>query len=137
MDENSEWWDPPSPAEGKPRSDIGDKKLGRWGPKYRPDLMGFMNEMPFDELLWGGLITDFVFFEQDPNTIAGPFCAPRGYYITKVVRRTNPQRTLSLTEPNQLQRIKEDYLRVAFRDYAAEALAKADTQGVPEICGAD
>jgi hypothetical protein len=134
MDDYSGWWDPPPPAQGKPPAAIGMKKKGRFGPKYRNDLMGFMGETPFEDFIWGSLITDFVFFEQEVNTIAGPFCGPRGYYITKVLRRTGPTRPMSMSEPFHVQRIKDDFLRVSFRDYAQEALASASVQGIPERC---
>ena len=133
IDDHSEWWDPPPPTHGK-QSGLVYKKGGRFGPKYRNDLMGFMGETPFDEFVFGDLVTDFVFYEQELNTIAGPFCGPRGYYITKVVRRSGPTRALTLSEPFHAQRVADDYVRVAFRDYAQEALAAADVTGLPGRC---
>jgi len=134
IDDHSEWWDPPPPAHGGKQSMINYKKGGRFGPKFRNDLLGFVGETPFDGFVFGDLLTDFLFYEQEINTIAGPFCGTKGYYITKVVRRTGPTRSLSLSEPHHVQRVKDDYLRVAFRDYAQEALAKAEVKGLPPRC---
>lgn len=134
LDDNSDWWDPPPPTKGK-QTDLVYKKAGRFGLKYRNDLMGFMGETPFHDFLWGGLLTDYAFFEQDPGTVAGPFCGPLGYYIIKVVRRVPPSRPLSVSEPKHVERLLEDYFRVAFRDYCQEALRQADVQGLPERCG--
>jgi hypothetical protein len=133
LDDNCDWWDPPPPTKGK-QADVTYKKCGRFGAKYRNDLMGFMAETPFVDFLHGGLLTDYAFFEQDPGTVAGPFCGPLGYYIIKVVRRTPPSRPLSPNEPRHLERLLEDYFRVAFRDYCHESLRLADVQGLPERC---
>jgi hypothetical protein len=133
IDDNSEWWDPPPPTHGK-QSMINYKKGGRFGPKFRNDLLGFVGETPFDGFVFGDMLTDFLFYEQEINTIAGPFCGSKGYYITKVVRRTGPTRSLSLSEPHHVQRVKDDYLRVAFRDYSQESLENADVKGLPPRC---
>lgn len=133
LDDNSDWWDPPPPTKGK-QTDLIYKKSGRFGMKYRNDLMGFMGESAFHDFLFGGTLTDFAFFEQDPGTVAGPFCGWQGYYIIKVVRRTSPSRPLSPNEPGHLERLLEDYFRVAFRDYCQDALREADVKGLPERC---
>jgi hypothetical protein len=137
LDDNSDWWDPPPPAKGGKQADVTYKKSGRFGMKYRNDLLGFMGETPFHDFLHGGTLTDYAFFEQDPGTVSGPFCGPLGYYIVKVVRRTSPTRPVSPNEPAHLERLLEDYFRVAFRDNCQDALRQADVQGLPERCGTD
>ena len=42
---------------------------------------------------------------------------------------SGPTRPLNLAEPKHLQLLKDDYLRVAFTDYAKEAVAQADIKG--------
>jgi hypothetical protein len=128
MDDNSEYWDPPAPEKGK-GSDVAYKRKGRFGPRYRNDLIGFVGESTYTNWITGTSITDHLFFDQGEGTIAGPFRGPQGYYLTRVNKRTGPTRPLNLAEPKHLQLLKDDYLRVAFTDYAKEAVAQADVKG--------
>jgi hypothetical protein len=131
MDDNSEYWDPPAPeGQGKRGSDVGMKNRGRFGLRYRNDLQGFVGETPYRHWVTGDSITDFTFFDQAEGTVAGPFKGPLGYYLTRVQRRTAPTRPLNLGEPKHVDLLRDDYLRVAFVDYAKEARAKAEVKGL-------
>lgn len=128
MDDHSEYWDPPAPEKGK-SSDVGMKKRGRFGLRYRNDLQGFVGETPYSHWVTGNSITDYAFFDQAEGAIAGPFKGPQGYYLTRVQHRTPPTRPLNLGDPKHVDLLKDDYLRVAFVDYAKEAVKKADVKG--------
>jgi hypothetical protein len=97
--------------------------------KYRNDLQGFVGETPYSHWVTGKSITDYAFFDQAEGTVAGPFKGPLGYYITRVQRRTPPTRPLKLDDPKHVDLLREDYLRVAFIDYAKEAVATAKIEG--------
>ena len=130
VDDNSEYWDPPPPeGPGKRQSDVAYKKKGRFGPKYRNDLIGFVGETPYSEWVTGECITDRMFFDQAESSIAGPFRGPLGYYLTRVNRRTPPSRPLNLSDPKHLGLLRDDYLRWAFIQYSREAVAKAQVSG--------
>jgi hypothetical protein len=131
LDDHSEWWDPPPPEHTGKQASITYKNKGRFGPRYRNDLLGFMGETPYGDYVWGGTVTDKAFFDQDVNTVAGPFRGPLGYYITRINRRAPASRPLTLADPWQYERIKENYVEMAFRDYSREALAAAEVRGLP------
>ena len=130
IDDHSEYWDPPAPeGPGKRGSDVGMKKRGRFGPKFRNDLINFVGENVYTEWVMGGAITDSMFFDQAENSVAGPFKGPLGYYLTRVNRRTPPTRPLNLAEPKHVELLRDDYLRWAFIQYAKEAVASAKLKG--------
>jgi hypothetical protein len=128
IDDHSDYWDPPTPEGGK-GSDVGMKRKGRFGPRYRNDLISFIGESYYSCWATGTAITDYVFFDQAEGTVAGPFKGPLGYYLTRVVRRTPPTRPLNLSEPKHVELLRDDYLRVAFMQYAKEAVAQATVKG--------
>lgn len=128
MDDHSEYWDPP-PAEKHRTSDVTMKRKGRFGPRYRNDLIGFVGETFYTNWVTGSTITDYVFFDQAEGTVAGPFKGPFGYYLTRVNKRTPPTRPLNLADPKHVQLLKDDYLRAAFIEYAREAVAQATVEG--------
>jgi hypothetical protein len=128
LDDHSEYWDPPPPENGK-ALEVGLKKRGRFGLKYRNDLQGFVGETPYSHWVTGQSITDYTFFDQPEGTVAGPFKGPLGYYITRVQRRTPPTRPLRLDDPKHVDLLREDYVREAFVDYAKDAVAQASIKG--------
>jgi len=128
MDEHSEYWDPPAPDGGQ-GADAGMKRRGRFGPRSRNDLQRFVGETPYSHWVTGRSITDHLFFDQAVGTIEGPFRGPLGYYLTRVKGRTPPTRPLTLSGQQQVEMLKDDYLRVAFVEYAKEAVSKATVKG--------
>lgn len=130
MDDHSEYWDPPAPeGPGAKGSDISMKRKGRFGPRYRNDLITFVGETYFSQWVTGNSITDEVFFDQAEGSVAGPFKGPLGYYLTRVLRRSPPTRPLNLSEPKHVDLLREDYLRTAFIQYSKDAVAKAKITG--------
>jgi hypothetical protein len=130
MDDHSEYWDPPAPeGPGAKGSDISMKRKGRFGPRYRNDLITFVGETYYSQWATGNSITDYVFFDQAEGSVAGPFKGPLGYYLTRVLRRSPPTRPLNLSEPKHVDLLREDFLRTAFIEYAKEAVATAKITG--------
>jgi hypothetical protein len=133
MDSNSEYWDPPPPEahDGKQQkqSDIGYKKKGRFGPRYRNDLIFYVGETPYSEWVTGESISDHMFFDQAEGTVDGPFRGPLGWYLTRVNGRNPPLRPVDLKDPKQMQLLRDDYLRWSFRKYTQEAVARAKVSG--------
>jgi hypothetical protein len=125
---NSDYWDPPTQEGGK-GSDIGMKKNGRFGLRYRNDLEGYIGETPYYCWVMGTSVTDRAFFDCPEGGYIGPFKGPQGYYIVRVTRRLPPTFPLNVAEPKKAELVKNDYLRVSFIDYTREAIEKAGVKG--------
>jgi hypothetical protein len=128
IDNHCDFWDPPPPEVGR-QSAVSYKQLGRFGERTRNDLRSLMNESAYVNFLHGELVTDQIFFEQPMGTVAGPFKGPFGYYLTKVLKRTPPQRPLNVNDERHVELLRDDWLRISFIDYAHEALASAQAAG--------
>jgi hypothetical protein len=130
LDEHCDFWDPPPPAVGRPGSDHGYKKNGRFSERTRNDLRQLLSESPFSNFLWGGLLTDEIYFKQAPGSIAGPLRGPYGWYLTKVIKRTPTQRPLNINDEKHLELLRADWVRMSFVEYAHEALDQAEVIGL-------
>jgi len=130
IDEYCGYWDPPQPAKGRPGSAVGYKQKGRFGERYRNDLQGMIGESPYHQFVRGFSITDFVFFEQQIGTIAGPFKGPHGYYLTKVMRRTPPTRPLNVADERHVGLLRDDYIPFSLIGYCEEAFEAAEVEGI-------
>ena len=128
IDNHCDFWDPPPPEVGR-QSAVAYKQLGRFGERTRNDLRSLMSESAYVNFLRGSLVTDEIFFEQPMGTVAGPFKGPFGYYLTKVLKRTPPQRPLNVNDERHIELLRDDWLRISFIDYAHEALAGAQAAG--------
>lgn len=129
MNDNSEFWDPPQPQQGKPYSEYSMKKKGRFGLRYRHDLEGVLAENKYIHWVNGFSVTDYLFFEQPENSVAGPFKTKLGYYVTRVNKRTPPSRTLNLSDPRHVDLLKDDFLKYQLVQYTADAVKSADIKG--------
>lgn len=130
LDEQCDFWDPPPPAKGRPGSDHGYKKNGRFGERTRNDLRQMLTESPYSNFLWGGLLTDQIYFKQAPGSIVGPLAGPHGWYLTKVIKRTPTQRPLNINDEKHLELLRADWVRMSFIEYAQEALGQAEVVGL-------
>jgi hypothetical protein len=130
IDEYCGYWDPPQPEKGRPGSAVGYKQKGRFGERYRNDLQGMIGESPFHQFVRGFSITDFIFFEQQVGTVAGPFKGPHGYYLTKVMRRMPPTRPLNIGDERHVGLLRDDYVPFSLIGYCEEAFQSADVNGI-------
>jgi len=133
LDDHSEYYDPPPPekhgAGDQSQSSIGYKNKGRFGSRFRNDLIAYVGETVYSEWVSGQCLTDMMFFDQAENSVAGPYKGPLGYYLTRVKRRTAPGRTLNLAEPVYVGMLQDDYVRWSFAQYTKEAVAQAEIKG--------
>ena len=131
INDNSDYWDPPTPeAAGGKGSDIGMKKHGRFGLRYRNDLEGYIGETAYYHWVTGTSVTDRAFFDCPEGGYIGPFKGPQGYYIVRVARRLPPTFPLNVAEPKKAELVKNDYLRASFIEYTKESVEKADVKGM-------
>ena len=131
IDDYCEFWDPPPPSQGR-QSAIHYRQKGRFGERTRNDLRSLLSESPYSEFMNGGLLVDHLFFDQPIGSVAGPFKMKWGWALTKVLRRTPPTRPLNVNDERHLELLRDDWYRVSFADYAAQALAEAETIGMPK-----
>ncbi len=132
LEEYSDYWDAPTPtnqAPGQPQPPQRKNK-GRFGPQNRNELLKTVGESEYELFLIGSSITDHVFFDQEPGTIAGPLKGVHGWYITRVVSRTQPAQEMSLEDEQKRSLVEQDYLSCRFNEYAEEVLREASVQGV-------
>ena len=130
IENHSEFWDPPPPSHGK-QAMVGYKMKGRFGERTRNDLARMMDEYIFHDLNWGSkTVTNHVFHDQIPNTVAGPVRGPWGYYITKVNRRRPPTNPIDVLNEKHYEMFEQDYLHYALSRYLATALDDADVSGL-------
>lgn len=130
MNDHSGWWDPPMPENSKPPSEVIMKKKGRFGPRYRNDLEMVMLENKYRHWVTGFSITDAVFFDQPEGTVAGPYRATLGYYVTRVNKRTGPSRGLNFADPKHVKLVQDDYIKYEFVTYTADAIKMAEIKGL-------
>lgn len=130
IDEHSDFWDPPPPTVGRPGSDHGYKKLGRFGERTRNDMRALLGESPFEHLLNGAMLTDTIFFKTPIGNVVGPIRGPFGFYLAKVIKRTPTARPLNINDERHLELLRDDWVRVSFIQYAHEALELIGTTGL-------
>lgn len=132
LDLSSEWWDPPMPVVGKMPPAIGMKNKGRFGgdPMTRNDFKRAIGESSYYYYLANSSVTDLIFRDQEPQTVAGPYKGPWGYYLTYLKKRLPPSSPIDPSEERHFQMLTEDYARQSFQEYAHECLSQADVKGL-------
>jgi len=132
VDKYSEFWDPPEPQQhdGQYRWVCRDSlKKGRFGSLHHGELMHRLRETPYTEWITGECIADRICFEQEENSVAGPFRGPLGWYLTRLTKRSPFPRPLVASDPEFRKDLKEDYVDWAFNQYTKEAVAQAEIKG--------
>jgi hypothetical protein len=133
LEEYSDYWDPPIPQSQQAQAAQNAqnrRNQGRFGLRNRNALMPLVDENEYLVFLNGSSVADAIFFDQEAGTIGGPYRGAFGYYITKVNGRTPAAKSFSLDVPTQRESIEQDYLQVRFIQFAEEAMANADIQGL-------
>ncbi|MFN0244772.1 MAG: hypothetical protein ACKVWV_17945 [Planctomycetota bacterium] len=128
---HSEFWQAPS------MSCLGPVILD--GPKRpRRALQSFddwdraLAESPYTRISNGFSLADHARYEQPVGTIEGPFRGPHGFYFVNVLSRKPAKRKLRADDVTAVRFIRDECLRLTFLDYAREALAQADIQGLED-----
>ncbi len=134
IEEYSEFWDAPkaqgADAANIPQQPQAQNNKGRFGPLYRNELVGKVNESDFTCFLTGTSVADQIFFNVPTGSYGGPYRGERGYYIALVKNRIPAMRDLSLKVANERDLIIQDYLSVRFNEFARLAMEEADLQGL-------
>ena len=130
--ENSDFWDPPMPASGKGPPEFSLRNYGAFQdkPKTRNDLKRAIGESEYEHFLANSAIVDKIFFEMEESEVAGPWRGPQGYYIVYLKRKVRPVKALNPKKEDDLANLREDWLRKSFQQFAHDALAEAELQGL-------
>ncbi len=121
IEQYSDFWDPPAPTNQQSLQQAPAKKnKGRFGMKYRNELLRDLGESDFDLFLTGSSVADEIFYNIEPGELGGPFVGPYGYYIARVVSKLPPQRTTTIADENVRKMATEDYVATRFNAFARE-----------------
>lgn len=134
LEQYSEFYEPPVPVSEKNQGNVGlhyDK--GRFRNKQRNNLLSDLEESEYWLFLNGNSITDSIFYEQEPGTLAdAPMKGPRGYYLPMLLRRSEPMTRIPL-QPEQLKALTlEDYLMWHLNLFAQELIKKHEVYGLDD-----
>lgn len=131
LDENSDFFDPPQPQAQQPGQPAPElKNKGRFGSIHRNRLMQMLGESEYTAFVDGSSIADLVYYDQNVDTIDGPFKGIQGYYITRVLGRTAGQKQILLSDPNMRKMVTEDYVMQHFIGYANRIFDEATVEGL-------
>lgn len=103
---------------------------GQFRSVYRVDLAARLRETVYTQLLNGASIADHVFFEQSIGAIDGPFRGPHGYYFTRLKKRVPATHPVDVSAERMSRVLDHEALRLAFLEYARDALAHAEVEGL-------
>lgn len=128
VENHSEFYDAPV-QEGF--SDADRPKKGRFRNVQRNILVGYLGETDYGMFLTGNCVTDYVFFEQEVNTIAPqPIRGPFGWYLPRLLRRTKPPARIPMDEGTKKELILDDYLTTEMNLLADELVRKSEIYGL-------
>jgi hypothetical protein len=128
LDRYSEFYDPPVP----PDAEVPDRFLmnkGRFAPQLRNELLLSLGEGQYRNLIYGGSVADYVFFEQEVGSWKGPFKGVQGYYFSKVKNRTQPVGSIPFDHPNISRTARIYALRLALCDLARQVESEGEFVG--------
>jgi hypothetical protein len=100
-------------------------KRGRFGNQMRNPLRQFLGENDFTDFLIGGSISDDLFFVAEPGAIYGPRVSAYGWYIYKLVSRSEPTQQIDFKgNERHAYFVKDDYLSQEFLHYIAGVMSR-------------
>ena len=128
QEEFSDFYDPPLP-----QSYVGEaqgKAKGRFRAVTRNQLMQYLEESEYWQFLNGKTVTDFIFFEQEPGSVAKPMRGPHGWYIPRLRTRTPAPENVNLTEENLIIMAEQDYTLQRLSEFVQEIIASNEVYGL-------
>ncbi len=131
LEAEGEYWNPPAPTRGRPCSTSPSRLQKGTGLSKRTfnDLRKILDETDYTEFTSGHSVVRPVFFDGVPGEIYGPLQGNRGFYLLKVIERTDTMRPLDLNEEKHLELLRDSYATQALLDYSRESLVKATVRG--------
>jgi hypothetical protein len=98
---------------------------GRFGSQMRNPLRQFLGENDFTDFLIGTSVADHLFFEADPDAVYGPVEGIYGFYLYKLLTRSEPTQQVDWRNNERHGYfVRDDYLNEMFLDYVTAALKR-------------
>lgn len=98
---------------------------GRFGSQMRNPLRQFVGENDYTDFVLGGSVADHIFFEAEPDTVYGPVEGAYGFFIYKLVTRSEPTQQIDWRNNERHGYfVRDDYLNVRFLEYVAAAMER-------------
>jgi hypothetical protein len=118
----SGWYEPPLGKSQANNAATLSKNKGRFGLKNRNELMQQLGESDWSTFLYGGSVTDYIFFDLEVGKPSQPLRGQHGYYVAKVKQRTAPVTPINLKPDGHRNLVEQDYVNTRFDAYVAQAV---------------
>jgi hypothetical protein len=100
-------------------------KRGRFGTLLRNPLRQFLGENDYTDFLFGNSIADDLFFNAEVGAIYGPRESAYGWYIYKLISRSEPTEQIDFKgNERHAVFVKDDYLTQEFLRYIAGVMSR-------------
>lgn len=130
VEKYSDFYEPPTPLSQRGQEDPNRSIKGRFRNIQRNTLLGELGEHEYWMFLNGSSITDFVFFQQEVQSLGQPMRGPLGWYLPRLMRRTKPPQRLSMDPKVQDELVRDDYLTHHLNLFAQELVRKNQVFGL-------
>ena len=130
VEKYSDFYEPPTPLSQRGQEDPNRSTKGRFRNIQRNTLLGQLGEHDYWMFLNGSSITDFVFFQQEVQSLGQPMRGPLGWYLPRLMRRTKPPQRLSMDPKTQDELVRDDYLTYHLNLFAQELVNKSEVFGL-------
>jgi hypothetical protein len=98
---------------------------GRFGSQMRNPLRQFLGENDFTDFLIGTSVADHLFFEATPDAVYGPVEGIYGFYLYKLLTRSEPTQQVDWRNNERHGYfVRDDYLNEMFLEYITAALKR-------------
>jgi len=126
----SDFYQPPTPLSQLGQEDPNRSSKGRFRNVQRNNLLGELGENEYGCFLNGNSITDFVFFQQEVQSLGQPMRGPLGWYLPRLLRRTKPPQRLSMDPNVRDQLVRDDYIIWHLNEFCQQLIAKNEVFGL-------
>ncbi|MSR61309.1 MAG: hypothetical protein EXS08_02515 [Planctomycetes bacterium] len=130
VEKYSDFYEQPTPLSQRGQEDPNQPKKGRFRNFQRNNLLTQLGESEYWLFLNGTSITDFIFFEQEVQTLGQPMRGPVGWYLPRLMRRTKPPQRLNMDEGTMRDVLLDDYITWHLAQFAQELIQKNEVYGL-------
>jgi len=130
VEKYSDFYQPPTPMSQRGQEDPNRSIKGRFRNIQRNPLLGELGENDYWMYLNGSSVTDFVFFQQEVQSLGQPMRGPLGWYLPRLIRRTKPPQRLSMDEKVLDELLRDDFITHHLNLFAQELVRKSEVFGL-------
>ena len=89
-----------------------------------------LGEADYSMFLSGTSVTDFIFFEQEVQSLGQPMRGPLGWYLPRLIRRTKPPARIPMDEATMRDLVIDDYRTTEMNSYAQKLIKESEVYGL-------